>query len=166
MAIVRRVKRPLEAKPKFLAILRGMKKLIGAFFIFSASAWAQESPVGRWKTIDDETKEAKSIVEISEGTDGKLVGKIVQLFKKPEEDQNPKCDKCKDERKDQPILGMTFLWDMEKRSSDWGNGNILDPQNGKTYSAKIQVVDGGKRLKVRGFIGISLLGRTQYWEKQ
>lgn len=144
-----------------------MSKLFGALFLlFGSSAWAQESPVGRWKTIDDETKEAKSVVEISQGTDGKLLGKIVQLFKKPEEDQNPKCDKCKDERKDQPILGMTFLWGMEKRSSDWGNGNILDPQNGKTYSAKIQVVDEGKRLKVRGFIGISLLGRTQYWEKQ
>lgn len=143
-----------------------MRKAVAALFLFSLSSWAQESPVGRWKTIDDETKKAKSIVEISDAGDGTVVGKIVKLFKAPEEDQNPKCDKCEGERKDQPVLGMTFLWGIKKRSSDWGDGQILDPQKGKIYNAKVQVIEGGKRLKVRGFIGISLLGRTQYWERE
>ncbi len=139
---------------------------MNSVLLLSASVYAQESPVGKWKTIDDNTHEAKSIVEITEDADGKLVGKIIQIFKKPSEDQNPKCDKCPGERKDKPIIGLNFLWDLKKRSSDWGDGSILDPDNGKIYDAKVKVVEDGKKLKVRGFIGISLLGRTQYWERQ
>lgn len=137
-----------------------------ALNIFLAfSAVAQESPVGVWKTIDDETKQPKSIVEIVE-IDGKLSGKISQLFRKPDEDQNPKCDKCEGEKKDQPILGLTILWDLKKDGSEWTGGHIMDPKNGKTYKCKIKLSDGGKKLDVRGYIGMSLFGRTQTWERQ
>ena len=134
-------------------------------FGYSASAIAQDSPVGQWKTIDDETKEPKSIVEITDAG-GKLSGKIVKLFRPADQDQNPKCVQCKDERKDQPLIGLNIIWDIEKRDSDWGNGKILDPNNGKTYKAKLKVVDGGQKLEVRGFLGISLLGRTQTWVRE
>lgn len=125
-----------------------------------------DSPVGKWKTFSDETGKAESIVEITQGADGKLSGKILTVFPKPDKPAHPKCDKCEGERKDQPVEGMVFLWDMEKRSRDWGRGEILDPNNGKIYDAKMKVIEDGKKLQVRGFIGISLLGRTQYWERQ
>lgn len=139
--------------------------LVLAQMLFSFSVLAQSmSPVGKWKTIDDETKQPKSIVEITE-KDGKLSGKIVQLFRKPEEDQNPKCDKCEGDKKDKPILQIEILEGLTKDEDIWSGGRILDPKNGKTYKCKIKVIDGGKKLEVRGFIGFSLLGRTQVWER-
>lgn len=123
------------------------------------------SPVGKWKTIDDETKLPKSIVEITE-VDGKIQGKIVQLFRKPEEDQNPVCDKCEDSRKDQPVLGMMIFEGLKKDGEYWTDGKILDPKKGKLYSVKMRLTDEGKKFDVRGYIGFSLLGRTQTWERQ
>lgn len=139
--------------------------LVSLQLMISIFAWGEStSPVGKWKTIDDETKQAKSIVEITE-QQGKLSGKIVQLFRKPEEDQNPKCDKCTGDKKDQPILQMEIIEGLTQDGDVWSGGHILDPKNGKTYKCKIKVVDGGKKLEVRGFIGFSLLGRTQVWER-
>lgn len=139
--------------------------LVSLQLIVSVFAWAEStSPVGKWKTIDDETKQAKSIVQISE-RQGKLFGKIVQLFRKPDEDQNPKCDKCTGDKKDQPILQMEIIEGLTQDEDVWSGGQILDPKNGKTYKCKIKVIDGGKKLEVRGFIGFSLLGRTQIWER-
>ncbi len=140
-------------------------KALTVLAFVASTAWAQETPVGQWKTIDDETGQPKSIVEIVE-EQGKLKGNVLKLFPTPGQDPNPKCDKCKDERKDQPIVGLNILWGLEKRDSDWGNGHILDPKNGKTYKAKMKVIEGGKKLEVRGFLGISLLGRTQTWIRE
>jgi uncharacterized protein (DUF2147 family) len=120
------------------------------------------SPVGRWETIDDETGERKSIVAIWE-ENGRLFGRIESLFRQPDEDPNPLCDQCSGERKDQPIIGMTILWDLRKSGDEYSGGHILDPNNGRTYRCRIAVEDDGAKLKVRGFIGLSLLGRTQYW---
>lgn len=134
--------------------------------LISLGAFAQTSPIGRWKTIDDETNKPKSIVVIFE-KDGQLFGKIEKLFKKADEDQNPKCDKCSGLNKDQLIIGMEFLNNLKKESETlWSGGEILDPNNGKTYSCKIELIEDGKKLKVRGFIGFSLLGRTQVWERE
>ncbi|MGZ3768483.1 MAG: DUF2147 domain-containing protein [Bdellovibrio sp.] len=145
--------------------LIGNSALIMAQLLFSAFAWAQNmSPVGQWKTIDDETKQPKSIVEITE-KDGKLSGKITKLFRKPEEDQNPKCDKCEGDKKDKPIVGMEIMEGLTKDDNVWSGGHILDPKNGKTYKCKIKVIEAGKKLEVRGFIGFSLIGRTQVWER-
>lgn len=143
-----------------------MKFLILFSIIFSTPAFSQVTPIGKWKTIDDETAQAKSIVIIFE-KDGELHGKIEKLFKKPEEEQNPKCDKCSGDKKDQQIIGMHFLNGLKKKSdTEWADGEILDPNNGKTYSCKIELIENGKKLKVRGFIGFSLLGRTQIWERE
>ena len=131
--------------------------------LFATSALAQApSAVGRWTTVDDETKKPKSVVTIYE-EGGKLFGKIEKLFREPNEEQNPLCDKCEGALKNQPILGMVILRDLKKDGDEWSGGTILDPANGKTYKCKIAVEDGGKKLKVRGFIGIALIGRTQYW---
>jgi uncharacterized protein (DUF2147 family) len=131
--------------------------------LFTTSALAQEaSPVGRWTTIDDETKKPKSVIAIYE-ENGKLYGKIEKLFREPNEPENPVCDKCEGALKNQPILGMVILRDLKKDDDEWTGGTILDPGNGKTYKCKIAVQDGGKKLKVRGYIGMSLLGRTQHW---
>lgn len=131
--------------------------------LFATSALAQApSAVGRWTTIDDETKKPKSVITIYE-EGGKLFGKIEKLFREPTEEQNPLCDKCEGTLKNQPITGMVILRDLKKDGDEWTGGTILDPANGKTYKCKIAVQDGGKKLKVRGYIGMALLGRTQHW---
>ncbi|MCG8616398.1 MAG: DUF2147 domain-containing protein [Desulfobacterales bacterium] len=128
--------------------------------VAAASAWAQTSIIGKWKTIDDETNEPKSIVQIFE-KDGKYYGKIVKLFRKPGEDPNPICDDCEDDddRKNQPITGMEIIRDLEKGGEKYEDGTILDPKDGKIYDCKLWVEDG--TLKVRGYI--AFFYRTQTW---
>ncbi|NOZ00881.1 MAG: DUF2147 domain-containing protein [Deltaproteobacteria bacterium] len=139
--------------------------VILAIAFSTQTAWAEAlSPVGKWKTIDDDTGKPKSIVEIWE-RGGKVYGKILRLFRGPSEDQDPKCDKCEGFRKDKRIIGMTIMWGLSRDDDEWSGGKILDPDNGKIYRCYIEVQEGGKKLKVRGYIGISLLGRTQYWLK-
>lgn len=141
-----------------------MKFVLPLLFL-SLPAFADSSPLGKWRTIDDETGKPKSIVEITE-KDGMLEGKILKLFRDPKEDQNPKCTECEGEKKGQPIIGMTILWGLKKERHKWTGGHVLDPKNGKVYHATVKVVDDGKKLEMRGFIGgISLLGRTQTWER-
>jgi len=114
---------------------------------------------GTWKTIDDATGEAKSFVEIyQEGN--KVYGRIVELINPKKED--PICEKCCCEEKDQPIVGLKFIKGLEKDGDEYSGGNILDPESGKLYKCYITLEEENK-LKVRGYIGFSLLGRTQYW---
>lgn len=128
----------------------------------SALAQAQPTAVGRWTTIDDETKKPKSVIAIFE-EDGKLFGRIEKIYPQPGQPENPTCLKCDGALKDKPILGMVILRNLKRDGDEWKGGSVLDPENGKTYKCKIALEDGGKRLKVRGFIGFSLLGRTQHW---
>ncbi len=148
-----------------------MKKLIlCTVFLFAINLFAETAPVeskvtGQWRTIDDETSKPKSIVELYE-VDNKLYGKILQVFYAPEEKQHTTCEKCSGDKKDKPIVGMEFLIGLKKNSdTKWADGDILDPKNGKVYSCKIELIENGQKLKVRGFIGFSLLGRTQVWER-
>ncbi|WP_310384505.1 DUF2147 domain-containing protein [Roseateles sp.] len=142
-----------------------MKSLIAAAVLsFVANfAMAQASPTGLWKTIDDETKAEKSLVRVSE-TAGVFSAVIEKLLDPAKADA--KCDKCSDERKDKPVMGMTILRDVKKSGSDselWDGGDILDPNNGKVYKVRLKPVDGGKKMEVRGYIGMPMLGRTQTW---
>ncbi|MFQ5569097.1 MAG: DUF2147 domain-containing protein [Rhodothermales bacterium] len=125
--------------------------------MISGGALAQ-SPVGRWVTIDDEREEPRSIVSIYE-QDGRLFAKVDSIYLREDEPADPVCEKCKGDKKDQPILGMIIMWDMKPRGEKWSGGRILDPEKGKTYRCKIWVKDG--RLKVRGYIGPFY--RTQTW---
>lgn len=120
------------------------------------------SPIGYWKTIDDETGEVKSIVKIWMGND-KLYGKVVKLFRKPDEEQNPTCAKGSGELEGKPILGARIMWGLKDKGKWWTGGHILDPKKGKTYKCKIRVIENGEKLLVRGFIGFSFIGRTQTW---
>jgi uncharacterized protein (DUF2147 family) len=130
----------------------------------AARAGDPQSPVGRWITVDDNNGKDRSWVLIEE-KDGVLTGRIERLIVDPGEDPAPKCDKCKGDRKDQPVTGMVILWDLKKDGDEWSGGRILDPENGKDYKCFIKVENGGARLKVGGFIGFALLGRTQYWKR-
>ena len=123
---------------------------------------ADASPLGLWTTIDDDSHKPRAVVELSE-REGLLSGRIVQLFREPGEDPNPRCKDCTGSRHDQPVLGMTILWNLRRQGDTWEGGEILDPENGSVYRCKLHPVSDGSKLEVRGFIGISLLGRTQTW---
>ena len=141
-----------------------MKKFIPllaiALMFMGTSAFAQ-SVVGKWKTIDDKTEKAKSIVEIFE-KDGKYYGEIRELFRAPDEDQDPVCEECKDHRKGQKVIGLEIVSDMSKDGDEYSGGEIMDPENGKTYRCKMWL-DDENTLKVRGYV--AFLYRTQTWHR-
>jgi len=144
-----------------------MKRMFGVFIVLLwavSTVSAAESPLGRWKTIDDETNKEKSIVEVYE-SDGKLYGKIVQLLQEKDGGAGKLCTKCTGSDYNQPLVGMVFLKDLKKDDDEYTGGTIMDPNNGKTYKCKMELDEGGEKLKVRGFIGFSLLGRTQTWQR-
>ena len=124
------------------------------------------SPVGLWKTIDDKTQQPRSFVRMVEAN-GAFEGRVEKLLnRQPDDDPDNLCRACPAGKKDQPIVGMTILWGLKKSGDDYRGGEILDPKNGKTYSCKMKVVDGGAKLDVRGYIGLSLIGRTQTWIRE
>lgn len=150
------------------SLVRTLTVIVGVVTVSVASiaatnAWAQsDTPVGLWKTIDDETKQARSLVRITE-SGGQLSGKIEKILSdKPD----AVCDACSGELKDKPVLGMTILRGLKKGSDWWEGGTILDPNNGKTYRSQARTVDGGAKLEVRGYIGTPLLGRSQTWIRE
>ena len=136
-----------------------MKKiLLGLSLLVGVAISAQIE--GKWKTIDDETGKAKSIVEIFKKNDGKYYGKIQQLMQKP---TNDNCVKCKDDRKNKTLIGLEIIRGLEKDGDEFTGGTITDPKNGKTY--KCTITRDGNKLNVRGYIGFSVIGRTQVWQK-
>ncbi|MFT4678269.1 MAG: hypothetical protein ACI84C_002341 [Flavobacteriales bacterium] len=139
-----------------------MKNLLLTFlFSLGATLIFAQSPIGKWKTIDDETGKVKSVIEIYE-KDGKIFGKVERLFRDPSEDQDPKCDKCEDDRKDQRIIGMDLMRDMEKDGNEWDDGTICDPNNGTIYDCKFWLDEGDSdKLQVRGYVYFFF--RTQTW---
>lgn len=127
--------------------------------IFSSIGISQNSVIGVWQAIDDSDGKATSHIEIFE-VDGKLHGKVIKLL---EEDEGLLCEKCKGDKENQPVVGMEILWNMKQdKENEWKGGKIMDPENGKEYKCKIKLAEPDL-LEVRGFIGFSLLGRTQKW---
>ncbi|MBN8487762.1 MAG: DUF2147 domain-containing protein [Burkholderiales bacterium] len=138
-----------------------MKRILSTLALLGASAaFAQATPAGLWKTIDDDGKTEKSLVRISE-SGGVYSGKIEKIFDPAK--QNAVCDQCTDERKGQPVTGMQILRNLRQGEDKgvWEGGEILDPNNGKTYRTRLKPVDGGKKLEMRGYIGPFY--RTQTW---
>ena len=145
-----------------------MRKLLIALLLFASplAAFAQaNSPVGHWRTIDDKTGKVKSVVEIYETANGTLAGKVLQVLHS-DKGPHPLCDACKGENHNKPIEGMVITWGLKQDGGTWEGGKILDPNNGKVYSAKMTPIEGGKKLQVRGYLGFSMIGRNQIWLRQ
>lgn len=128
-----------------------------SFLSFTVSMNAQ-SPIGVWKNLDDTDGKEKSHIEIYE-TNGKLRGKVIKLLPAA---TITRCDKCEGANKGKSLVGLDILWNLSKSGSVWDGGEILDPKSGKVYDCKIEL-DGSSKLNVRGFLGLSMFGRTQVW---
>jgi uncharacterized protein (DUF2147 family) len=135
-----------------------------ALVAFTGLAHAQMTPTGLWKTIDDDSKKEKSLVRITE-SNGVFSGRIEKLLD-PATDPKAVCDKCSDDRKDKPILGLEILRAIKQSESDktvYEGGSIVDPNNGKSYRARLKPVNGGAQLEMRGYLGPFF--RTQVWHR-
>jgi uncharacterized protein (DUF2147 family) len=143
-----------------------IKLLLSAAVLAAPLAMADtNSPAGLWKAIDDKSGKPSALIRITDNG-GELQGKIEKLFREPGEDQNPKCVLCKDARKDQPIVGMTIVSGLKKDGDEYTGGEILDPKDGKVYKSKAVLQGGGKKLDVRGYVGVPMFGRSQVWLRQ
>ena len=149
----------MEATVRFL--------LSGIALLAVAAVADTGTPAGLWRTIDDKTGKERSLIRIAE-TNGVYEGRVEQLLnRQPDDDPDNLCRKCEGARKDQPVVGMTILRGLKKKDGEqYEGGEILDPKNGKIYRAKMKLLDGGKKLEVRGFIGFSLFGRSQTWLRE
>jgi uncharacterized protein (DUF2147 family) len=127
-----------------------------------ARAAELNSPVGRWQILDEDSHTPRAVVEMTL-VDGELQGRTVQSFLRPGEPPDARCVRCEGERKNQPMLGMVILWGLRADGADWQGGHVLDPTTGRTYRASVTLIEGGTKLRVHGFIGLSLFGRSQTW---
>ena len=118
---------------------------------------------GVWKQVDDSGK-VGAFVTISE-QGGVFVGRLTRLFLDPGDDPNPICTKCPDDKLNQPLLGLVFIEGMKQSGLDYEGGTILDPETGSVYRAKMSLSPNGAELTVRGFLGISIFGRSQTWTR-
>ena len=129
----------------------------------SMAASAADPVVGRWKTIDDETGKAKSIVEITQNSNGTFSGRITEILSS-DKGPNPICDKCKDDRKNKPVKGMEIIRGMKKEGAGYAGGTILRPADGKVFKSKMTLADGGKKLNVSGCV--AFICKEQVWIRQ
>lgn len=150
----------------------GMRTLIqSTVFAFAAvaiftSSFARAdtaSPVGLWRNVDDVSGKPRALIRITE-SQGALQGRIEKVFLARGE--NPKCEKCEGALKNAPVVGLVILSGLKRDGAEYTGGKILDPDDGQTYSSKIQLTDGGQKLNVRGYIGLPMLGRSQIWERE
>jgi len=124
------------------------------------AADSASTPAGRWRTFDDKTPgKPKSIILLYEEK-GLLFGRVETLV---DPDAVKICDKCSDERKGRPVTGMVVVRRMKKDGDEYSGGDILDPKNGSVYRCKMRLMDQGRKLSVRGYLGFSLFGRSQTW---
>jgi uncharacterized protein (DUF2147 family) len=147
------------------SVLKKSILLFGCFLMlasFQVVAADLITPVGLWKSFDDQGKHT-GYIRITE-QQGRLRGVIERGT--PDDKPDRRCTLCKDERKDQLMLGMEIIWNLQQDGADYAGGEILDPLSGNIYRAKLTVLDGGAKLKIRGYLGISLFGRTQIWLRE
>jgi uncharacterized protein (DUF2147 family) len=123
---------------------------------------AKPTPVGLWKILDDKTGRLSALLRVSEHND-QYEGKLETIFSEPGDDPNPLCEKCEGDRKDHPLVGLIILWGFKKQEGNYAGGQVLDPDTGKIYSCEMSMTEDGKKLKVRGYLGIPLFGSTQIW---
>jgi uncharacterized protein (DUF2147 family) len=139
----------------------------------TASSYAQPSPpapseriTGLWEQVNEKTKKPESWIRITRTNNGVFEGVIEKIIPAPGDDPNPRCDQCSGERRNQPILGMKIITDLKQSKNDFfDQGEILDPDSGDIYRLNITVKESGRALDVRGYLGISLFGRSQIWKR-
>ena len=136
-----------------------MKKLTPLFLLLACFQLQAQTVLGKWKTIDDKTGEAKSIVEVYENN-GKVYGKVIEIFDATK--RNRKCDKCEGTDKNKPVLGLVIIKNLTKDDTEYNGGKILDPETGNIYKCILKLSSKDK-LEVRGYMGFSLIGRSQTW---
>lgn len=138
-----------------------MKYLILFAILLLSIKGIGQTIIGQWETFDDKTKEKKAVIEIYK-TNNLYFAKIVESFVG---NKNDICGTCKGTKKGKPIIGLVIVENIKKDGNEFNGGSILDPENGETYKCYLKLIDTNK-LKVRGFLGFSLFGRTQYWRRK
>lgn len=136
-----------------------MKLILSIFILLLSFGLSGQGVLGVWKTVDDVDGKDKSHLEVYE-IEGKLHGKLIKLLDAAEGD---KCLACQGDKKNKPLVGMELIWGMKSKKGSYSGGKILDPKTGKVYKCKITLGDNPDELLVRGYIGFSLIGRTQTW---
>ncbi len=129
----------------------------------AAAAQDLASPVGRWQTVDDKTGKPSGIVRIYE-QNGVLYGNIEKVFDPARAPLN--CIACTDDRKNKPLIGLNIIRGLKRDGEGWNGGTVIDPETGSVYKASARLDDGGRKLVLRGYFGISLLGRSQTWQRE
>ena len=137
------------------------KTFFTSLLLFLTISMHSQTIFGKWHSTNDETGKVDSVIEMYE-KDGKAYAKIIEI--KNEDRKNAVCDLCEGANKNKPILGLEILTGLEKDDDEWSGGEILDPRNGKVYNCYIKLVKSNK-LKIRGYIGVALFGKTKYWER-
>ena len=127
--------------------------------LFSVTTTFAQDVFGKWKTVDDVTGEAKSILEIYKVED-KAYGKVVEILNK--EYKYELCTNCKGDNKDKPIEGLVIMKNLQEDDNEWNDGTIIDPESGKEYDCYIKL-ESKNKIKIRGYIGLAAFGRSQYW---
>ena len=139
-----------------------MKKILltSILLILTITINAQDI-FGKWNSMNDDTGEIDSVIEVYK-KDGKAYAKVIEI--KDKERQNAVCDLCEGKNKNKPILGLNILTGLEKDGDEWSGGKIIDPRKGKIYKCYIELENPNK-LKIRGYVGFALIGRTAYWKR-
>jgi uncharacterized protein (DUF2147 family) len=136
-----------------------MLKVFGLATFFTAAALAESLAVGNWQYVDG--SKTTFITTMEEG--GQLKAKITKVSKDGKDDPSATCSKCSGESKDKPMAGLVILWDTKKDGDNWKDGKLLDPESGRVVNGKVEIVDGGKRLNVKG--SVAFISKTQAWTK-
>lgn len=144
------------------SIIMGAVVLLGAAGLPVRAA--EPTAAGLWAQVDEKTGKPESWFKITE-RNGIYEGAIVKIFFKPGEDPNWVCDKCQGAEKGRPVLGLTLIKGMQRNGLSYENGTIMDPRDGSVYRALMRVSPDGQKLEVRGYLGISLFGQTQVWNR-
>ena len=142
--------------------------IIGALVLVGATGLpvraAEPTAAGLWEQVDENSGKPESWFKITE-RNGVYVGNLVKIFFKPGEDENWVCDRCEGAEKGAPVLGLALIKGMRRNGDSYENGTIMDPRDGSVYRALMRLSPDGNKLEVRGYLGISLFGRSQVWNR-